>query len=188
MFEVFKGPLNELTPDPALKNLSLISRRLATASNPLSSGSRSRFVIIPVAAGAKEGTLSLGMMTPQQMIRGGAISKDKKNVIGAHVQIVPVVNIVSWITHNSDQADTVIVKMDIEGAEFPILDSFIYSGNICKIDILAMECHRNAGNCKTLKGKLKDYPCLRLLEEGSGYRGWDHYSSPDKYYAIDPRQ
>jgi len=118
------------------------------------------------------------------MIRGGAISK---SIPGFPSMSVPMVDFPTWLAQHFTADDHVVVKMDIEGAEFPIMDLLLSSGNGCLIDVLAMECHASAGNCNNLKWRLQDYPCIRLLIEDSGYRAWDHHSSPDKYYAVDPR-
>lgn len=184
MWKVFETPLGALKADSELKNPALIADRLAKASDPWPAGVRSRFVFVPAAAGAKNGTLDLGLMTPEQMIRGGAVDHKEE---GAPVETVPLVDVVSWIRENFEEADNLVVKMDIEGAEFSILKSLLENGGIHKLDVLALECHGNSGSCPQLLHQLHQITSLKLLMEDKGYQQWDHYSSPDQYFPIDPR-
>jgi len=188
MFETFRTPLGHLHPDPELRDSALIAKRLAVADDAPPAGMAARFVAVPAAAGAADGTLDLGAMTAEQMIRGGAISHP---VEGLPEMKVPLVNVVSWFVDHFKEDDYVVMKMDIEGAEFPVLNALLDGGNACLIDVLAMECHADTslGNCDQLMSRLAEHPCIKVLTEGENdYHGWDHYSTPDKYYPVDPRQ
>jgi len=181
MFKVFKVPLSQLHPDPSLNSTALIQDRLNIAKIP--STGQNRFVSVPAAAGARSGMLELGVMTAEQMIRGGAHSED---VAGTAQTSANVVDIPQWLAEHYTPADYVIVKMDVEGAEFQILEKLLSGPNACLIDVLAMECHPWAGNCPALVAKLRQHPCITVLQEGSGYEGWDHHSSPDVYFPQAP--
>lgn len=184
MFRVFEKPLSELQADPKLSDEALLAGRLNVADEPPPVGMVARFVSVPAAAGSADGTLNLGHMTPEQMIRGGAISKP---VAGLPQKEVALINVVSWLVGHFKEHDYVVVKMDVEGAEFSILKALFDGGHACLIDILAMECHDPFGDCDKLHAKLAQYPCIKVLLEGQHYHGWDHYSGPDKYFALDPR-
>jgi FkbM family methyltransferase len=187
MFRVFKEPLQALKPNLELSNWDLINLRLAQASHSLKPNDRDRFTFVPAAAGANNGSLSLTLMTPEQMIRGGAVD-DVDMVAGGNEMEVPLVDFATWLTTNFREEDSVVVKMDIEGGEFPILEKLISSKQLCLIDTLAWECHAQAGDCGAFRKKLDDFSCMERMEEGSGYNGWDSESTPDKYYPIDPRK
>lgn len=194
MWEVFKEPLAALERDvkPQLLNRSLIDSRLAMAGQPLPQpssatgcSSRDRYVFVPAAAGAETGTLNLGQMTAQQMVRGGAHTL--KSTDGVQNWVAPQVDIPSWLTANFREEDYIIVKMDVEGAEFPILNKLLDSGNGCLLDVLAWECHPWGGNCAALSEKLDRWTCIKKMKEEDAYDGWDSESTPEKYYAVDPR-
>ena len=129
--------------------------------------------------------MHLGQVDPQAMIRGGAIDDDHDG----NGCDVPLVDFVSMLENHFQEEDYVVVKMDIEGGEFTIMDRLIKNRTGYLIDVLALECHWWAGDCNRL---LEDWEAMRtntkLLQEGSGgYDGWDSESTPDKYYPIDPR-
>lgn len=191
MFKLFRGPLSHLQVNKSLQNMDLIQSRLDTAK--AASNEINRFVAVPAAAGASDGTLDLGEMTAEQMIRGGA--HDQYAQAGGATMTVPMVDIPKWLTQFFSEEDYIIVKMDIEGGEFPILNTLLDAQNGCIIDVLALECHSWAGDCAALNHKLQQHPCISVMTEddlkSSGesmvYKGWDHHSSPDVYFAQDPR-
>lgn len=193
MVQTFQIPLSELDADPSLQNTDLIQSRLDTPlhadpslQNPFLIQSRldtvktasigqNRFVAIPAAAGASSGTLDLGYMTAEQMIRGGA-------AVGT-TMTVPMIDFPNWLTQSFTAEDYIVVKMDIEGAEFGILNTLLTGPNACFMDVLALECHPSAGDCAVLTQMLQQHPCISVMRDYA----WDHYSSPDVYYAQDPR-
>merc|ERR1719171_1225184 len=121
------------------------------------------------------------------MIRGGANSSENNH---GPQMTVPLVDVVAWISAHFKQEDYVVVKMDIEGAEFPILNKLMDSGQGCLIDVLAWECHdwMGVGDCTLLQQRISKWNCISQLVEGRGYRAWDSESTPDKYYPVDPRR
>lgn len=184
MFGVFREPLTELQPKPELRNANVVASRLALAQKSLGTAPDDRFVFVPAAAGARVDLLLLSHgLDAEQMIRGGASfsSQSSQDVC------VPVVDIVAWMMHFFRSADHVFVKMDIEGAEFEILEALITGGGECLIDELSLECHRSHGDCDGLMERLRSSKCIKLFVEGDDHDGYDQFSSPDKYFAIDPR-
>jgi hypothetical protein len=64
-------------------------------------------------------------------------------------------DVASWIKHSFTVSDYVIVKMDVEGAEFDIVKKLEEQGALTLIDVLAIECHSWSGNCTKLVGNLR---------------------------------
>ena len=54
---------------------------------------------------------------------------------------VPTFNFGTWLLTTFSQADTVIVKMNIEGAEYAVLDSLLADGSVQRITELWVEFH-----------------------------------------------
>ena len=46
-----------------------------------------------------------------------------------------------WLRHNFSRRDHLVVKMDIEGAEYPVLEKMIADGTIDSVDELIVEFH-----------------------------------------------
>ena len=184
MFGVFREPLTELQPKPELRNANVVASRLALAQKSLGTAPDDRVVFVPAAAGARVDLLLLNhALDADQMIREGASfsSQSSQDVC------VPVVDIVAWMMHFFKSADHVFVKMDIEGAEFEILEALIMAGGECLIDELSLECHSSHGDCDGLMERLRSSKCIKLFVEGDDHDGYDQFSSRDRYFAIDPR-
>jgi len=172
-----------MVPDTSLMAAGVVSSRLAEVRVPPRTG-RTRYTLIPAAAGNASGKLHLGMVDPQQMIRGGALDNSPQ---GEQAD-VPLVDFVSMLTEHVNEHDYVVIKMDIEGGEFAILESLMAKGKAHLVDILALECHKEAGDCSKLLKRWSETTSSKTMSEGSGYQGWDSESAPDKYYPEDPRE
>jgi len=122
LWEKFQPQLSKLKPDPKLLDGNLIKERLSEAKVPLKDSATSRFTSIPAACGSETGTLHLGMVDANQTIRGGAISGGGGSHAGIQMD-VPMVDVAEWIIQSFSPNDHVLVKMDIEGAEFGILQN-----------------------------------------------------------------
>lgn len=182
MWNRFKEPLEALEPDHTLLQDNVIAARLAAAGKTLGPDDRDRFVLIPAAAGARNGSIALGLMTPKQMIHGGGVDY----AVNPRMT-VPLIDVVSWLRSNFRHDDCLVAKMDIEGGEFPILSALLDAGHGDLLDTLALECHSRAGDCSQLHARLQKETGIKLLSEGADYPGWDSYSAPDVYYPADPR-
>lgn len=64
----------------------------------------------------------------------------KQNQIYEQVK-VNCINLVDWIRNNTDQLDQIIIKLDIEGSEYPVLEKLIKSDQIYKIKKIYVEWH-----------------------------------------------
>lgn len=69
------------------------------------------------------------------------VVKDNKHYDKALLQTVGCIDFAQWLQTNVSATDTVIVKMDIEGSEYGILDKLIDTGAIYLIDHLFVEWH-----------------------------------------------
>lgn len=80
-----------------------------------------------------------------------------------------------WLTKNFSLQDFLVVKMDIEGAEFEILEKPLSMRCSSLIDVLLWECHARVApkgqDCKTLESMLSDRG-TRVLTEGNDYEGF----------------
>jgi FkbM family methyltransferase len=55
---------------------------------------------------------------------------------------VNVTNFSQWLKATTKPEDHVVVKLDVEGAEFSIIPQMIREGTICLVDVLSLEEHR----------------------------------------------
>jgi len=58
-----------------------------------------------------------------------------------HPEGVPCIDFSKWLLHNFDGDDEIVLKMDIEGAEYPVLRKMLDDGSINQIDELYVELH-----------------------------------------------
>eukprot|EP00403_Amphidinium_massartii_P014014 CAMPEP_0178413050 /NCGR_PEP_ID=MMETSP0689_2-20121128/22330_1 /TAXON_ID=160604 /ORGANISM="Amphidinium massartii, Strain CS-259" /LENGTH=318 /DNA_ID=CAMNT_0020034315 /DNA_START=201 /DNA_END=1157 /DNA_ORIENTATION=- len=201
MWKVFERPLAALRGDPLLNSTALVKQRLAEARHPLDPGaSKTRFTFIPAAVGVHDGWLHMADTSTGQSIRGGAVAKDAKEESSGEIISVVAADVVTWMINSFTKQDYVVVKMDVEGAEFDILDGLYRAGKLGLIDLLAMECHgfaeapfvaRNPDavfrTCSGMPALLKSSH-IPVIAEGEGYDGCDSMSRPHKYKPIDPRK
>jgi len=159
------GPeLKKLKPDPFFdNNTELInSRKSLAAKTPI----KTRYVHIPAAAGNRDGSFQVWGDEKSQLI-GGVTSV---NVGKWRAYTVPVVDVVTWMRTYFSKDDFIVLKMDIEGAEFPILNEMLNNNDIQNINYLIMECHTKGGNCNTLRKRLQRVKGLVIMEEGKDYK------------------
>jgi FkbM family methyltransferase len=77
--------------------------------------------------------------------------------------VVKTIDFSAWMKSNFDAKDYIIVKMDIEGAEYQVLRKMIEDGTIGYMDMIFMEWHENR-----LEGVSREQH-HSLLEELSEY-------------------
>ncbi|XP_071947605.1 uncharacterized protein [Antedon mediterranea] len=83
---------------------------------------------------------------------GGTLYVDKKELTDtdtggrrklSHRKQIPVVDVSKWIQENTRKEDYVIFKLDVEGAEFRILEKMLKDGTFAWIDKYYGEYHKN---------------------------------------------
>lgn len=187
----FEKQLSRLPLNESLNDRGLVASRMADASRALAGVRKTRFTLIPAAVGTKQGILEMSRHGALYgIMRGGAIQNSE--LLEARIK-VPIVDVVSWMLKYFSETDYIVMKMDAEGAEHDIFDALLASGKLAILDVLAYECHPpSSDKCKVLNRRVdaaaKSAGTL-VLREGRGrfaYEGVDQYSTPDKYFPLDP--
>ena len=100
---------------------------------------------------------------------GNTIIKKKKtgHLDKEHPIKVPCLDFSKWIIENFDKEDYIILKMDIEGAEYKVLNKMIKHKSIEYINELMIEFHRNKIRLEQkshdkLMEKLRSYKNLKI--------------------------
>lgn len=102
-----------------------------------------RLTLVPAAAWVADGRMEFaGSMALDghqmgQLQAVGALPGAK------NVSSVPTLDFGRWLRQTVQSHDYVAVKMDIEGAEFPLLDHLLATGVLCLVDELFVEIHFN---------------------------------------------
>ena len=184
IFRTFKQQYQALAVDPMLNDSSLIRRRLDEAATP-NVGLRDRYTFVPAAVGAAPGVLDL--QWPAGVLRQLA---DVPRPPGVPESMrVQVIDWVAWLKQHFRRADVVVVKMDVEGAEHPILRRMMEDSSIELLDVLGMECHGLRRTCPKLTQDLLSRG-VRLIQEASysvNGMGIDEFSQPKDLMPEDPR-
>jgi len=108
---------------------------------------------------------------------GSSMSPNHQDVVrSGHQRVaVPTVNVIQLIVENAIPADYVVVKMDIEGAEWDILPCLARSQAASLIDELLIEVHpSNLGHTGTTPGEFQ-WAISELVKRGVKV---PNYSSP----------
>lgn len=201
MARLFAAPIAALRVDPALAAHSLLSARLEEAA---ASGcaERPKYTLVPAAVGAQTGTLQLhwpyGLL-----LYSPTVPIDQQERIPLPVQVpetlpVAVVDFREWLVRHFRDADTLVVKMDVEGAEHEILRAMIADGSIRLVDVLALECHQGIwkqaaaegskrGTSRSCSSLLKALRAANVTVIKNSDFGADPESTPQKMMPIDPR-
>jgi len=91
--------------------------------------------------------------------------------IGKHgSEVVECIDFSLWIKNNFKKADFIILKMDIEGAEYPILEKMIKDDTIKYINVLYCEWHYN--KIKVISKEYHNNLLKKLREIGNVIKGW----------------
>jgi len=157
----------------------VIQAALAEAREPPPRGSsRPRYTFIPAGGSNQAGVFD------KQVHVVGLIRNRTEKVPLVSMQM-HIVDVVEWIKQSFSPEDWVVLKMDIEGAEFSVLPSLIRTGGIRNVDLVAWECHgpiaRARGpmgdtaagnNCIMLTRQLKQAG-VEVLVEYKNYIGYD---------------
>jgi FkbM family methyltransferase len=128
--EQFEIHCFEPNPD-LLKKVIMTIKNYPTAS----------IAFLPWAAWIKDGVLPFAKDTTETPM-GSTLMSGKRSIWDTmpHVDVIAF-DFPSWVLQFA--SDYVIVKMDIEGAEYPILENMLLDGTISLIDQLWCEFHPN---------------------------------------------
>lgn len=163
---------------------ALIAERMAEAAKSNVNGARARYTFVPAAAGTANTTIEISCHRVG-LIHGGGHPLDPVhygNASGVYQQElfhVPSIDVAGWIATSFTRQDWIVLKMDIEGAEFAIFDRLEKLGATCIIDILIWQCHDinpYGRSCSTLERQIRaTCPGIAIIEEdqSSLYSGID---------------
>lgn len=102
--------------------------------------------LIQKAAWIYDGNIEF-FISKRQDSAGSSIYKDKidpisqKSIIKDNKTIVECIDLSNWIVNTFTDQDYIVLKMDIEGAEYPILQKMIDMKSIHMIDEIFIEWH-----------------------------------------------
>ena len=73
----------------------------------------------------------------------------------------------AWVLNSFAAQDHVVLKMDIEGGEFPLVREMVETGAMSLVDVFYLECHSfSVGECLNLKKSVHEkYPRIQMLHE-----------------------
>ena len=191
MYNIFRDAYNALRVDPALNDTALVRRRLDEAATP-NRGHETRYTFVPAAVGAADGVLDMEWPAGVLLYINEPLEPVPRPDGVPAAMRVQVVDWVQWLTSHFRHDDIVLVKMDVEGAEHPILNRMMRERSIDLVDVLGLECHRTSSSkhqCATLQGQLSQHG-VRLVSEASyspSSTGVDPYSHPKDFMPVDPR-
>lgn len=101
---------------------------------------------------------------PEEDSTGSTLMKKKDSEVNYdNPVLVECVDFSRWLQDNFRADDYIVIKMDIEGAEYPVLYKMIEDGTIRYIDELYVEFHANkvpdftTTETEELIGKLQEY-------------------------------
>lgn len=202
MLDLFRAPWATMSPDRRLNSSALVAARLAEAAYP-NEKPLPRYTFIPAAAGSGAGWLDM------KLDFAGALSNSinhGRGVIhaktgGSQVLRVRVVDFTGWLREHFRPEDTILLKMDIEGAEHRIIPLMLDTGALDLVDLLAWECHApskpasgkagskdpkgEAPECQLLSQRIAERNVTIITEE-SWRSGHDAFSSPTQRLPVHP--
>lgn len=73
---------------------------------------------------------------------GSSVFSDQSGLVGGKEIKVPAINLSRWLGENVTKDDYCALKLDIEGAEYPVLEQLIELGTIKLVDELHVEFHQ----------------------------------------------
>ncbi len=92
------------------------------------------------AVWTSEGTMTFYLQDRAEA-QGHSLLKEKSNINPDKTLEVKCVDFARWLRETVKDADDVIVRIDIEGAEYDVLEHLIATGAIDLIDLLLVEFH-----------------------------------------------
>eukprot|EP00250_Pteridium_aquilinum_P014121 c21796_g1_i1 orf=248-1825(-) len=109
---------------------------------------------------AAEGKIGMGRIQSRSSLGGSVLEGKFKRVQGF--------DFADWLINTATADDYVVMKMDVEGAEFDLLPRMMETGAICLADELFLECHYNrwqrSSPFRTTKYGRTYGDCLSLFE------------------------
>ena len=121
----------------------------------------------------EERNLSFTNPTMAYAIPNGAKFAAAHRILTGGSWIVPAINFAKYLTENYVLDDFVVVKMDIEGAEFRVIPHLIETKAIDLIDEIFVECHYVGGGM-VFSTSTKWTDCFQLFSNLRNVGGYSH--------------
>lgn len=104
---------------------------------------------------------------------GSTLMQDKTNSSN-HAISVRAIDLAEWLVKNIEDNDQVFMKVDIEGAEYHLLEHLIVTGKLSVINSIAIEWHSNKFGLENEAQYLarKNIIKLKIWESGIRYFEW----------------
>lgn len=123
---------------------------------------------MPYAAWVRNESLMFGSDVKGNRSKGmGRIYRWPQKLEGDFT-VVQGLDIAEWLRNVAGEDDLLIVKMDVEGAEYDLLPKLVDTGVICLVDELFLECHYNRWQrccpVRTTKYNRTYQDCLSLFQ------------------------
>ena len=125
-----------------------------------------------------DGTIEFYRNPTSPNIQGNSVYRDKTtgDLDKDHPIVVPCIDFSAWLKRTFTSGDTVIVKMNIEGAEYDVLEKCVLDNSIALITELHIQWHNRKipgidSRHVALLGQLKAMPHLKL------YHGYNRLRS-----------
>lgn len=199
MAEKLKSKLYDLKVDDWLSDRALLTDRLSIAANR-NIEHRPRYTLLPAAASSFDGMVNITTNRIGLLHGGGRLQHHQHNgKKGGGSQwdspetfAVPSVDVAQWIERHFEEKDFLFVKINIEGAEFAVIERMAELEILCHIDVLLLECHAGLESpgklirtttdaerrCKRLKKQIRHECPNMVLDEA---RGIDKATSREIY-------
>jgi FkbM family methyltransferase len=160
MAEKLKTHLYALKVDEWLKDPFLLKDRLNVAAHA-NEGERPRYTLLPAAAASVDGSVNITSHRIGLLHGGGSVHRHygdgnkkgdtKKKKEGEEEKrwddletfTVPSVDVARWMGRHFHANDFIVLKADIEGAEFDVLNKLIDEELMCHVNVLFLECHED---------------------------------------------
>jgi FkbM family methyltransferase len=130
-----------------------------------------------------DGTIDMYVESPDTEIRdtgqgSSIISKDKWNpqdgVLKFKEELVPVpcIDLSKFVESNTDKDDFIVMKVDVEGAEYDILDKMLEEGTLHRVNHLFVEFHaKYFTNLEEMRAREADL-VTRINSQGIQLHHW----------------
>lgn len=175
MWKCLTPHLQALVADPMLNSSDYIKRALREALLPPLS--QDRFTIVPAAVSDTNEWATI-YEHPNQLVRGGALSRNKA---GMQPKRVHAIDVAQWLLQLPADA-YVLLKMDIEGAEHKLVRRMELLGSHRRISRVSIECH---GNCGKTMQRILSWNVTVVTE--ATHNGMDERSKNHLIKPILPR-
>ena len=170
--------MNAVFAEPLRMLLAPWGGSLEMAAAWTADGSMTANMQLPGSRVATKGGVLYNMTSSALQVGGVPLNKRmKQRAGGAHERAVSVrtVDLSRWLAERFCRADAVDVKMDIEGAEFEVLEHLLRTDRARLIDTLAIEWHtskRGAGGARATLQSRRDAILRGLSRAGVRIIDW----------------